>query len=387
MSRGRQYSRAVPQPERIYLSPPDMSEVERQYLVDAFDSNWIAPVGPDLPAFEQAMGEWCGRAHVAALSSGTAALHLALLLAGIEPGDEVLVPSFTFVATANAVLHPGAVPVFVDSEAESWNIDPDLVAETLAARAAAGRLPKAVVSVDLYGQCADYARLEPICAEYDLPLIVDAAEALGARRDGRPAGSQGLMSAVSFNGNKIITTGGGGVLASDDEPLVARARHLATQAREPAAHYEHIDAGFNYRMSNLLAAIGRGQLGRLPAMMGRRAEIHARYVEALGELDGVEFMPVPAGSEPNRWLTVLTVAPEAAGVDRERLRLALEDHNIESRPAWKPMHLQPLFKDAEMIGGAVSHSVFEHGLCLPSGSALSDDDVDRIVEIVSSLMR
>lgn len=381
-----QYAHVVAESERIYLSPPHMSEVERGYLLDAFDSNWIAPVGPDLPAFEDAMGEWCGRDHVAALSSGTAALHLALLLAGVEPGDEVLVPSFTFVATANAVLHPGAVPVFVDSESASWNLDPDLVAETLAARAASGRLPRAVISVDLYGQCADYGRLEPVCAEYDVPLIVDAAEALGARRDDRPAGSQGLASILSFNGNKIITTGGGGVLASDDEALVARARHLATQAREPAPHYEHVDVGFNYRLSNLLAAVGRGQLDRLPAMMARRAGIHARYVEVLDAVEGIGFMPVPDGSDPNRWLTVITVDAEAVGVDREIIRLALEEHNIESRPAWKPMHLQPLFVDAEMVGGSVSEAVFADGLCLPSGSSLTDHDLDRVLDVLTGLL-
>lgn len=369
--------------ERIYLSPPDMSDVERRYLLDAFDSNWIAPVGPDLPAFETAMGEWTGRPHVAALASGTAALHLGLILVGTEPGDEVLVPSFTFVATANAVLHPGAVPVFVDSEPASWNLDPDLVAEELSSRAAQGRLPRAVISVDLYGQCADYLRLEEVCAEYEVPLIVDAAEALGASRDGRPAGSQGLVSAVSFNGNKIITTGGGGVLASDDESLIARARHLATQAREPAAHYEHVDAGFNYRLSNLLAAIGRGQLDRLPAMMARRAAIHQRYRDALEHLPGVEFMPVPDGSEPNRWLTVIEIDPAAAGTDRESVRLALEADNIESRPAWKPMHLQPLFAGSEMIGGRVCEGVFSHGLCLPSGSSMSDGDVDRVLDLVT----
>jgi dTDP-4-amino-4,6-dideoxygalactose transaminase len=363
-----------------------MTHIERDLLLAAFDSNWIAPIGPDLPAFEEALCEWTGRDHAVALSSGTAGLHLALRLVGVEPGDEVVVPSFTFVATANAVLQAGATPVFVDSEASSWNIDPDLVAEMLAKRAAAGRLPKAVMAVDLYGQCADYKRLEPICAEYDVPLIVDAAEALGARRDGRPAGSQGAIGVVSFNGNKIITTGGGGALVADDEGLVDRARHLATQAREPAPHYEHVAAGYNYRLSNLLAALGRGQLQRLPEMMARRAEIHARYVEALGDEPGVAFMPVPEGSEPNRWLTVMTIDPEAAGTDCETARLALEASNIEARPAWKPMHLQPLFAEAEMAGGAVSAGEFETGLCLPTGSSLTVADQERTVEVLAGCL-
>jgi dTDP-4-amino-4,6-dideoxygalactose transaminase len=368
--------------DRVYLSPPHMTDVERDLLLQAFDSNWIAPVGPDLAAFEGDIARWTGRPHAVALASGTAGLHLAMLLVGVEPGDEVLVPSFTFVATANAVLQAGGAPTFVDSEAESWNIDPDLVAETLAHRATAGRLPAAVVAVDLYGQCADYARLEPVCAEFGVPLVVDAAEALGASRDGRAAGSQGAVAVVSFNGNKIITTGGGGALVADDPALTDRARHLATQAREPAAHYEHVDAGFNYRMSNLLAALGRGQLQRLPEMMARRAGIHECYRSELGDLPGIGFMPVPDGSEPNRWLTVMTVDPTVTGTDREALRLALEAEDIEARPAWKPMHLQPLFADAEMVGGAVSEAVFADGLCLPSGSSLRDDELDRTIAVL-----
>ena len=279
--------------ERIYLSPPDMSGAERTYLLEAFDSNWIAPVGPDLNAFEDTLGQLTGRAHVAALSSGTAGLHLALLLAGVTSGDEVLVSTFTFVATANAVLQCGAMPVFVDSSAADWNIDPDLVAEELAERSKHGRLPAAVVAVDLYGQCADYDRLEPVCAEYEVPLIADSAESLGGSRAGRPAGSRGLLATLSFNGNKIITTGGGGALVADDPALIDRARYLSTQARLPAPHYEHIDAGFNYRLSNVLAAIGRGQLERLPSMMQRRAEICRRYEDALGVLPGSTSCPFP----------------------------------------------------------------------------------------------
>jgi len=380
------YPAAVPD-DQIYLSPPDMSEVERSFLLQAFDSNWIAPVGPDLNAFEDALGQLTGRAHVAALSSGTAGLHLALLLAGVTPGDEVLVSTFTFVATANAVLQCGATPVFVDSSAADWNIDPDLVAEELAERSKHGRLPAAVVAVDLYGQCADYDRLEPVCAEYEVPLIADSAESLGGSRAGRPAGSRGLLATLSFNGNKIITTGGGGALVADDPALIDRARYLATQARQPAAHYEHTDAGFNYRLSNVLAAIGRGQLERLPAMMTRRSEIYGRYEDALGVLPGFDFMPVPEDSQPNRWLTVATVDPSQAGTDREAIRLALEAQNIEARPAWKPMHQQPLFADAQCVGGAVSDAIFELGICLPTGSALSDAQVDRVIDVVVELAK
>ena len=343
-------------------------------------------MGPDLKAFEDALADVTNRNHVAALSSGTAGLHLALLLAGVTQGDAVLVSTFTFVATANAVLQCGATPVFVDSSATDWNIDPDLVGQELAERASRGRLPAAIVAVDLYGQCADYDRLEPICAEYDVPLIADSAESLGASRAGRAAGSRGLLATLSFNGNKIITTGGGGALVADDPALIERARYLSTQARLPAPHYEHIDVGYNYRLSNVLAALGRGQLERLPEMMSRRAEVHSRYVSALTDFPGVGFMPVPAESQPNRWLTVLTIDPAVAGTTTEALRLALAKHKIEARPAWKPMHKQPLFSGASLVGSGVSDGIFRQGLCLPTGSALTDSQVDRIVEIMAACM-
>ena len=368
--------------DRIYLSPPDMTGLERQRLIDAFDSNWISSVGPELGAFEQGLAAWTGRRNAAALSSGTAALHLALVLIGVEPDDEVVVPSLTFVATANAVLIAGATPVFVDSSPDDWTIDPDLLEQLLADRAAAGRLPRAVMSVDLYGQCADYERLDAICARYGLPLIADAAEALGARRNDRPAGSSGRMAVLSFNGNKIVTTGGGGALLADEPALIERARHLATQSREPAPHYQHVEPGFNYRMTNPLAAIGVAQLDRLETMLKRRATINDVYRAALGGFEGVEFMPIPAGSEPNHWLTVITVDRAVNGVGPDEIRVALEQENIESRPAWKPMHLQPLFAGAEAIGGALSASIFESGLCLPSGSSLSDADLQRVLSIV-----
>ncbi len=372
--------------DRVYLSPPDMSAVERQRLLAAFDANWIAPVGPDLPAFEAALAAACGRRHAVALSSGTAALHLALLLADVQPGDRVLVPTMTFVATANAVLQTGAEPVFIDSETSSWGIDPALVDATLARFAAEGSPAAAVMAVDIYGQVADHERLQRICDRHGVPLVVDAAESLGARRNGAPAGSHGTTAALSFNGNKVMTTGGGGALLTDDPALADRARSLATQARLPVPHYEHVEPGFNYRMSNLLAAVGRGQLERLPAMLARRAEIADRYATELGALPGVQFMPVPAGSRPSNWLNVMVLDPAVVDHSPEDIRLALESHDIESRPAWKPMHQQPLFRGAESVVTGVADTVFEQGLCLPSGSSLDDDDLDRIIRIVAALV-
>ncbi len=369
---------------RIYLSPPEVGPVERRMLLEAFDSNWIAPLGPDVDAFEAEFAERVGIGHAVALSSGTAALHLALLLLGVGPDDEVLVPSFTFVASANAVRYLGARPVFVDSTASSWNVDPDLVAGELARRAAVGRLPKALVTVDLYGQAADYEPLGALCAEYDLPLVEDAAEALGSTYRGRPTGSFGSMGVFSFNGNKIITTSGGGMLVTEDADLADHARFLATQARDPAPHYQHSHLGFNYRLSNLLAALGRAQLRGLDAKIARRKRIDERYRETLGRLPGVTFLPHPGYGEPNYWLTCILVDPAEFGADRETVRLALEAEDIESRPTWKPLHLQPVYADAPVVGGAVCASIFERGLCLPTGSALTGDDVDRICALVAA---
>ena len=363
---------------RLFLSPPHLGELERKLLLDAFDSNWVAPLGPHVDAFEAELADRAGVPYAAALSSGTAALHLALLVLDVGQGDDVLVSSFTFAATANAITYVGARPVFVDSEASSWNIDPDLVADELERRAASGRLPAAVIAVDLYGQCADYERLVRVCERYAVPLIEDAAEALGATYRGRPAGCFGAIGVFSFNGNKIITCGGGGALVAYDEALVARVRHLATQARDPAPHYQHSDIGYNYRLSNLLAAVGRGQLHDLDDKVARRRAINRRYREHLEGVPGIEFMPVAPHGEPTNWLTCITVEPSVFGVDREHLRQRLEACDIESRPTWKPMHLQPAFAGCPIIGGAVSERAFELGLCLPSGSAMSDDDVDRV---------
>jgi dTDP-4-amino-4,6-dideoxygalactose transaminase len=367
---------------RILLSPPDVGETERQALLDAFDSGWIAPVGPDLDAFEAEVAVRADRAHAVGLASGTAALHLGLLSMGIGRGDEVLVPTLTFAATANAVVHAGATPVFVDAAPDSWNLDVDLVADELDRRTSSGEsLPAAIVPVDLYGRCADYSRLLPLAGAHGIPVLADAAEALGATHAGRPAGSFGRAAVFSFNGNKIITTSGGGMLVTDDVDLAARVRHLATQAREPARHYEHRDVGFNHRLSNLLAAVGRGQLRHLDDKVARRRAINGRYRDRLADLRGVTFAPDDPDGEPTCWLTCLTL-DEAAAVGRDQLIDALGDAGIEARPVWKPMHLQPAYAGARAVGGDVAAGLFAAGVCLPSGSALTDDEVDEVADNV-----
>jgi dTDP-4-amino-4,6-dideoxygalactose transaminase len=370
---------------RIYLSPPDVTDVERKLLLAAFDSNWVAPVGPDLDAFEAQVADLVGVRHAVALSSGTAALHLALIAAGVRRGDTVLVPSFTFAATANAVRYLGARPVFLDSTAASWNVDPELVADELRVRAAAGQLPRAVITVDMYGQCADYDPILDACDRYGVVLIEDAAEALGATYRGRAAGSFGLAGVLSFNGNKIATTGGGGMLVTDDGRVATQARHLATQAREPVPHYEHRTVGYNYRLSNLLAAIGRGQVQRLDELIASRRETNRFYRAALGDLPGLTFMPVAEYGVPNWWLTCLLVEADTFGATRDQILAALGAQNIEARPTWKPMHLQPVFQDCVARGGAVSADLFRRGLCLPSGSALTDADRTRITAAVRAV--
>lgn len=370
---------------RVYLSPPDVGEEERRMLLEAFDSNWIAPVGPEVDAFERDLADRLGMEHAVALSSGTAALHLALALLGVGPGDDVLVPSLTFIATASVVTYVGARPVLVDADPSTWTIDPALVAEDLRRRARLGRLPKAVISVDLYGQCADYDALLSACDEFEVPLVEDAAEALGATYGDRAAGSFGVAGVFSFNGNKIITTSGGGMLVSKDAGLVDRARHLATQAREPFVHYEHAEIGFNYRLSNLLAALGRAQLRSLDARVARRRAINDRYRAALGSLPGIAFMPLAPYGTPTCWLTCILVERDAFGAGPEDIRLALEAADIESRPTWKPLHLQPVFAETPVIGGPVAAEIFARGLCLPSGSSLSDADLERVATIIVGL--
>jgi dTDP-4-amino-4,6-dideoxygalactose transaminase len=304
---------------------------------------------------------------------------------GVGPGDDVLVPTQTFVATANVVTYLGARPVLVDSHPDTWTIDPALVAAELAERAAKNRLPAALVTVDLYGQCADYDQLLATCAEYGVPVVEDAAEALGATYQGAPAGSFGAAAVFSFNGNKIITTGGGGMLVSHDTVLVDRARYLSTQARQPVVHYEHNDIGFNYRLSNLLAAVGRGQLRGLDERMARRHAINVTYRAALAAVPGIAFMPHAPYGEPNHWLTCILVDPAEFGATHEDIRLALEALDIESRPTWKPLHLQPVYAGAPTVGGGVAAAIFDQGLCLPSGSRLGPDDIDRITDRILSL--
>lgn len=367
---------------KIFLSSPHMGPDERALLLDAFDSNWVAPLGPHVEGFERELAACVGVAHAAALSSGTAALHLGLLLLGVGPGDEVLTSTLTFAATANPITYLGASPVFVDVTREAWTMSPDLVADELDACARRGKLPKAVITVDLYGQCADHDPIVEACARYGVPVLEDAAEALGATYKGRPAGSLGDISVVSFNGNKILTCGGGGMLLSNRNDWIDRARYLSTQARQPAPHYEHTEVGYNYRLSNLLAAVGRGQLRVLEERVAARRANHDYYRRALGDLPGVSFLTEAPYGRSTHWLTCLLVDPDRSGVDRETIRRVLEAQEIESRPVWKPMHLQPVFSGCRYRGGNVAQELFERGLCIPSGSNLPPADRDRVASIV-----
>lgn len=368
--------------KRIYLSPPDVGQAERELLLEAFDSNWIAPLGPQVDAFELELSRLVGPPHAVALSSGTAALHLGLHVLEVGAGDEVITSTLTFAATANAIAYLGASPVFIDVSESTWTMDTEALREELEHCARRGRLPKAVVPVDLYGQCCDYDPLLAACEQYGVPVLEDAAEALGASYRGRQAGTFGDAAVFSFNGNKIVTTSGGGMLVSRRREIVERVRFLATQARDPAPHYEHSSLGYNYRLSNLLAAVGRGQLRSLPEKIASRRRIRAEYRAALADLPGVHFMPEAEYGEGNAWLTCVTIDPSAAGVTREEIRAALEEANIEARPVWKPMHLQPLYAEARRRGGTVSASLFERGLCLPSGSSLTAADHERVVETI-----
>ena len=355
---------------------------EEQLVQEAFASNWIAPLGPHVDAFEAEFASLVGSSHAAALSSGTAALHLALQLVGVKAGDDVPVSTFTFAASVYPIRYLGANPVFVDSERTSWNMDPRLLEAELRRRAALGRIPKAVVVVHLYGQCADMTPIMAACERYGVTVVEDAAEALGSDYRGKSPGTFGKVGIYSFNGNKIITTSGGGMLVSEDGELVEHARKLATQARDPAPHYEHSEVGYNYRLSNVLAGIGRGQLRVLEERVTARRWNFEYYVKHLGGLPGVEFMPEAPWGRHTRWLTAMTIDPAKFGADREAVRLALAEQNIEARPVWKPMHLQPVFAGFERVGGGVAENLFERGLCLPSGSNLSEEDLGRVVDVV-----
>ncbi|RKH73044.1 aminotransferase class I/II-fold pyridoxal phosphate-dependent enzyme [Corallococcus sp. AB049A] len=372
---------------RIYLSSPHMGTLERGYVDDAFASNWIAPLGPHVDAFQDEFARCVGTRHALALSSGTAALHLALQLVGVGPGDDVLVSTLTFSASVNPIRYLGASPVFIDSERTSWNMDPALLEEELAVRARQGRLPRAVVVVHLYGQSADLDPLLAACDRYGVPVVEDAAEALGSTYKGRVPGTLGRVGIYSFNGNKILTTSGGGMLVSADGDLVQHALKLATQARDAAPHYQHSEIGYNYRMSNVLAAIGRGQLHVLEDRVAARRANFDFYVEAFRDLPGIQFMPEAPWGRHTRWLTTLTIDPEAFGADREAVRVALERENIEARPVWKPMHLQPVFASFDRRRGGVAEDLFRHGLCLPSGSNLTRQELERVVEVVRAVPR
>lgn len=373
---------------RIYLSPPHMSGEEIKFVQEAFDTNWIAPLGPNVDGFERDLAEYTGSAHVAALSSGTAALHLALIMLNVRSGDEVLCQSFTFAASVNPVVYQGATPVLIDSEPDTWNMDPNLLETAIRERLKKGKKPKAIIVVHLYGMPAKLDEIVEIAERYEIPVIEDAAEALGARYKDKHVGTFGLMGILSFNGNKIITTSGGGALMSDTKEFIDKARFLATQARDNAPHYQHSQIGFNYRMSNVLAGIGRGQMRVLDQRVKRRREIFGWYRGWLEEFDGISFLNEPENIFSNRWLTTILVDPaKTGGVTREDIRLALEKENIESRPLWKPMHLQPVYKDAPAYVNGVSEKLFNMGLCLPSGTAMGEEEMGRIEKTMRKVLK
>lgn len=367
---------------RIFLSPPDVGDTEEQSVVRALRSGWVAPAGPDLTAFEEELAARVGVAHGVGLSSATAALHLGLRTLGVGPGDVVITSTMTFAATANAIAYTGAEPYFIDAQPETGNLDPQLVAHALDELTRAGEHVAAIVPVDLFGKTVDYTALEPIAAMYNVPILADAAESLGARHRGQPAGSFGAAAAVSFNGNKIMTTSGGGMFLTNDAQLADRVRYFATQARQPVAHYEHTDIGYNYRLSNLLAALGRAQLARLDDMIARRHRVRAAYKSLFAEIDGVEVFGTDGDAEDNAWLTSITVDERITGWRASELSAALAADGIESRPLWKPMHLQPIFTGTRGKMTGASEALFHRGLTLPSGSALRDADIARIHNVI-----
>lgn len=374
-------------PPALHLSPPHLAGGELEMLRLSLESGWLAPAGPGLTAFEEELTAVMRLPHALATASGTAALHMGFRLLGVGLGDEVWAPSLTFVATVAPAVQMGATPRFLDADPASWTLDPHLLREELAAAARRGRLPRCVVPADLYGQPTDMAAIRAACENWGVPVLSDSACALGAMQHGMPAGHGANLVALSFNGNKIITAGGGGALLSEDASLIARARSLATQAKEPGAHYQHETTGFNYAMSSLLAAVGRAQLPSLAERVAARRAIFARYVTALGQIPGLSFMPEPGWASSSRWLTVMQVDPRDFGVDREALRRALAEQGIESRPVWKPLHLQPAFREAPAIGGAVAAGLFERGLCLPSGSGMGAAEQLRVIGIIRAMHR
>ena len=384
--------------KRIWLSLAHMSGREQEFIQEAFDTNWVVPLGPNVNAFEKALRDFLiengklkvenEEKQVVALSAGTAALHLGLILLGVEEEDEVICQSFTFSASANPIVYQGATPVFVDSEKDTWNMDPVLLEEAIKDRLAkTGKLPKAIIPVHLYGMPVKMDEVMDVANRYGIPVLEDSAEALGSEYKGRKSGTFGEYGVLSFNGNKMITTSGGGALICPNEEKAKRALFYATQAREQAPHYQHEKIGYNYRMSNICAGIGRGQMFVLDEHVARRREIHDLYVKLLNGVKGVKVMCQPEGGDfnSNYWLTCITVEPEEAGFTREDVRLALDADNIESRPLWKPMHLQPVFKNAPFYGNGTSERLFEIGLCLPSGPTLTDEDVERVLKVIYDL--
>jgi len=370
---------------RIYLSPPHMSGNEQKYINEAFETNWIAPLGPNVDAFEKELAEYVGSKDAAAVSSGTAAIHLALQLLEVQQGDTVFCSSLTFIASANPILYQGAEPVFIDSEPDTWNMSPLALEKAMEEAKKAGKLPKAVIVVNLYGQSAKMDEILAICNYYQVPVVEDAAESLGSTYKGKKSGTFGNFGIYSFNGNKIITTSGGGMLVSDDIEALQKARFLATQARDPALHYQHSQVGYNYRMSNIIAGIGRAQLEVLDERVKARRAIFDRYVQELGNIEGVYFMPELEGTLSNRWLTTLTIDQKALGVTPLDIINALAEENIEARPVWKPLHLQPVFNGITYYphqeGWSVSDELFANGICLPSGSSMTIEDQDRVIEV------
>ena len=374
---------------QIFLSSPHLGELEREYVEEAFRTNWIAPLGPNVDNFEKELAAYVGVGHAAAVSSGTAAIHLALRILGVTTGDVVFCSSLTFAASANPIIYQGAQPVFIDSEPESWNMSPVALQKAFEDAKRQGKLPKAVIVVNLYGQSADMDPIIALCEQYGVPIVEDAAESLGARYKGKPSGTFGVIGIFSFNGNKIITTSGGGMLVSDDQAIVERARFLATQARDPAPHYQHSEIGFNYRMSNILAGVGRGQLKVLEDRVSSRRDVYAQYLEHFERLPGVHMMPEPSWSFSTHWLSALTLDPQT-GVTPADLIRALAAERIEARPVWKPMHLQPVFEAYPYFthgDTSVADEVFNNGVCLPSGSNMSENQLDHTIACIERTLK
>lgn len=375
------------QRKRIYLSVPHMGPAEERYVLEAFRSNWLSTVGPNLEAFEREFSARMAGRPCVALASGTAGMHLGLRLLGVGPGDTVFCPSLTFVASVNPIGYLGATPVFLDSDRASWNLDPHVLAAALADKAKKNALPKAVVVVHLYGQSADMDPILEVCRRYDVPVLEDAAEAVGTLYKGRPAGTLAPVGVYSFNGNKMITTTSGGMLVAENPEWIERARYWSQQAREPAVEYHHVDVGYNYRMSNVLAGIGRGQLEVLDERVRQRRAVAFRYRDAFADLAGFELMPQAEYGLHTNWLSCFLVDEAKLGVSRDALIQALAKEDIESRPVWKPMHLQPLFSQAECYGGEVAADLYRRGICLPSSSSLSEDDQRRVIDVLRGAVR